>query len=344
MRMAVMAGLCSAVLGGALLASPVRATEPGPMFGVYVRVLDAPMGSFVEVTAALPDLIAAAGWQLQASYDAGTGDCVFKARVYVVTDPKWTAAVSGGGVDAAFVIPLKIAVYQDESGTHVSLANPQSLVRTIISETGYDRAAADVIARLQSLLAPLPGKIVAVQYGEMRDEGLIGKTMGVVAGGPFPSKVEVLESIDATATIGVRQMAEAFVAAARTPTRRWGLRSVYQVDLPGDKLSIVGLTGDTMEEKAFAIVGKGGDETRDGYNCPGIDHAPAFPIEVIVVRDGEQLKFRSVDAMFRMKMYFEDAGTMKFAANMAMPGSIENDMRDLAEDAIDALRGRSASR
>jgi len=339
-----MAGLCAVLTGGALLATPVTATEPGPAFGVYVRVLDAPVGSYVEVTAALPDLLASAGWELRASYDAATGDCDYNARVYVVTAPMWTAAVAGSGVDAAFVIPLRIAVYQDELGTHVSLANPQSLVRTIVSETGYERAAAEVVTRLQALLAPLPGKVIAEQYGQMRDEGLIGKTMGVVAGGPFPSKVEDLGGMKASSTVGVTQLAQAFAEAARTPTRRWGLHSVYRVDLPAQQLSIIGITGDKMEAKAFGIVGKGGDDSRESYSCPGIDHAAAFPVEVVVVRDGDKVELRSVDAMFRMKMYFEDAGTMKFAANMAMPGSIENEIRDLAEDALDALRGRTASR
>ena len=41
-----------------------------------------------------------------------------------------------------------------------------------------------------------------------------------------------------------------------------------------------------------------------------------------------------IDEMFRMKMYFEDAGKMKFAANMAMPGSIEDELRDLIEEAF----------
>ena len=33
--------------------------------------------------------------------------------------------------------------------------------------------------------------------------------------------------------------------------------------------------------------------------------------------------------MYRMKMYFEDAGKMKCAASMRMPGSIEDEIRRL---------------
>ena len=36
-----------------------------------------------------------------------------------------------------------------------------------------------------------------------------------------------------------------------------------------------------------------------------------------------------VDEMYRMKMFFEDAGKMKFAVNMRIPGSIEGEIRGL---------------
>ena len=37
----------------------------------------------------------------------------------------------------------------------------------------------------------------------------------------------------------------------------------------------------------------------------------------------------AIDAMFRMKMYFEDAGQMKFARNMMMPGSIADELKGI---------------
>jgi hypothetical protein len=41
-----------------------------------------------------------------------------------------------------------------------------------------------------------------------------------------------------------------------------------------------------------------------------------------------------VDEMYRMKMFFEDAGKMKFARNMGMPGSIEDEIKDLIRSAL----------
>jgi hypothetical protein len=38
--------------------------------------------------------------------------------------------------------------------------------------------------------------------------------------------------------------------------------------------------------------------------------------------------------MFRMKMYFEDAGKMAFAKNMGMPGSIEEELKQKVRSAF----------
>jgi hypothetical protein len=292
----------------------------------------------------MPGVFSRAGWTVIASFGPGSGDCRFRARVYVVDDPGYAAALAKAGTNAAFALPLRVAVYEDENGTHVSLANPQSLSRTIVGDSGFAAASSGVITRLRGAMEGLPGTITEVQYGQMRDKGLIGKTMGVVAGGPFDSKVETIGSIKATATIGATQAAAAFAAVAASPTTRWGLRSLYTWQVPGTDVVTVGLVGDKMEAKSFQIVGEGGDAGRKGLACPGLDHAPAYPVEVVAVRQGNEVKLLLIDEMFRMKMYFEDAGTMKFAANMAMPGSIEDEIRDLADDAVDSLAARAAAR
>ena len=55
---------------------------------------------------------------------------------------------------------------------------------------------------------------------------------------------------------------------------------------------------------------------------------------MLLTRDGDVVTVLMVDSMFRMKMYFEDAGKMKFAANMRMPGSIEHEVRDKVEETL----------
>ena len=54
----------------------------------------------------------------------------------------------------------------------------------------------------------------------------------------------------------------------------------------------------------------------------------------MVRQDGEQVEVHLIDEMFRMKMYFEDAGKVAFAKNMGMPGAIEDAIRDRVRVAL----------
>ena len=69
-------------------------------------------------------------------------------------------------------------------------------------------------------------------------------------------------------------------------------------------------------------------DARDDLACPGIDHAPAFPIELVIAQEGDVVEVMLVDEMYRMKMFFEDAGKWAFMKNMGMPGSIEDEIKD----------------
>jgi uncharacterized protein (DUF302 family) len=305
----------------------------GPEYGTFLRLVDAPAGSFDQMVTAVPGALQRAGWQLVASYDVGTGGCVHKAKTFVVNAPAFTAEVLKHGPRAAFALPLRLSVYEDDVGVHLAAVNPQSLARTIVAET-FEAPSNDVVNQLRAITASgFPGKAVAVPYGQMRTQGLIDKTMGVVAGGPFPGKIEQGRSTKAGAGTTVADVAAKLMAAGAKPTKRWGLRSVYRLDL-GQGVAMVGFTGGPMESKSYSIVGPGLDESRGKFACPGLDHAAAYPIELLVVQEGSDVKVLLIDEMFRMKMYFEDAGKMKFAANMAMPGSIEDELRDLIEEAF----------
>ena len=109
----------------------------------------------------------------------------------------------------------------------------------------------------------------------------------------------------------------------------WQIRGIYELDLAERGAVVLGVTGLAAEARAFSIVGAGADEQAKSLRCPGLSHAPAFPIEVVIMSDAGRVRVTLVNQMYRMKMYFEDAGKMKFAANMRMPGSIEDEIRRL---------------
>ena len=50
--------------------------------------------------------------------------------------------------------------------------------------------------------------------------------------------------------------------------------------------------------------------------------------------DGDRVRIYLIDEMFRMKMYFEDAGKWAFMKNRGMPGSIEKEIGKAIKDAL----------
>jgi hypothetical protein len=84
-----------------------------------------------------------------------------------------------------------------------------------------------------------------------------------------------------------------------------------------------------MEGRAFHIAGE--KRSSDSYKFPGIDHNSAFPIEVIVYKEGGKVRVAILDGMYRMKVYFEDAGKWAFMKNMGMPGQIEGEIVEMVK-------------
>ncbi|MFQ5631861.1 MAG: hypothetical protein ACE5I1_24070 [bacterium] len=108
--------------------------------------------------------------------------------------------------------------------------------------------------------------------------------------------------------------------------KKWGMHLVYQVEMPQYETLVLGITGTPMDSKSFSIVGTGTDESREDLQCPGLAHAAAYPMEIVVTKAENEVKIRLVETMFRMKMYFEDAGKWAFMKNVRMPGSIQDEL------------------
>ncbi len=316
-----MARILSATL---LLMLPAAAMTPGPApmrapqeaFGVYARLLDAPGVPFDDVVAAVRSGLSSAGFEIVGETEEGVNRdaCDYRAYVLAFMDEDYTSRLLAQGSIAAFALPLRAAVFEDENGVHVTMANPRSLNRTIVSEDAVNDLSAAIVEKVRAAVAGQGvGQAASGEYGQMRSRGLIGKTMGVMAGGPFPSKREGLQG---------------------GGEWKWGLHAVYGVTLPEFGTGIVGIGGRAMEARSFSIVGEGSNRSRAKMACPGIDHAAAYPVELVLTEVDGQVKVSLVDEMFRMKIYFEDAGKMKFAMNMRMPGSIESEIRDKVDEVL----------
>ncbi len=317
-----------------LAARPAVLGAQGVQQAVFRVLADSVPGTLDDVVAALRGGFAAAGWEVLAAYESGAGaSCGYGSRIMVVHSPAYAGAVLAHGPRAAFALPLRLAVFQDEAGTHVAAFNPLSINRTIVAERGFDAESEGVLREVGRIVAGAARGVPSQRaYGQVRRRGLIGRTMGIMAGGPFADKIETVYAANGAAPDDLLRVADRVWAAlqgAGGGRGRWQLHGVYRLNLPAQGVVVLGVSGAAMEARAYQIVGAGSDDTRDGYRCPGLAYGPAFPVEVVVLRDSGAVRVTLVDEMYRMKLYFEDAGKMKFAANMGMPGSIENEIRGL---------------
>jgi hypothetical protein len=222
----------------------------------------------------------------------------------------------------------RIAVFRDETGVYLSTIHPGSLLRTVFMDND---GVEDVAAERRTVLREALGATMAREYGQNRQKGHIGKTMGVIAGGPFDEKIGVVGSAEG---ISVKEAADRIMAGFGESDMEWGMEIAYRLDLEDRGIAILGVTSVEMEARSFAIVGAGSDKERKNIACAGSAYAAAYPIELVVSEQDGRVVIESVDAMYRMKLFFEDAAKWAFMKNMTMPGSLASEIKGRLESAL----------
>ncbi len=310
-----------------LAGGSAAAADATAEFGVYEYLVERAGTGVPETAEAVESALLRGGWQVLGRMDAGApAGCRYQSRVIAVTDATYaTRLMAANRKTAPFALVDRINVFADEAGTHVAIVNAESVNRTVLMDdpAATELTRAHVVALRALLAGSVPGTPSEREYGEKRSRGYIGKTMGVMAGGPFAEKIKD----EAVIAGGDWQAVAARLRQGLAQSGgKWGLHLVYELELPEHETVVLGSTGTPMDSQSFSIVRAGADATRDAYRCPGLAHAAAYPIEIVVTREGDSVKVRMVDAMYRMKMFFEDAGKWAFMKNMGMPGSIHDEL------------------
>lgn len=295
--------------------------------GVYEFVIKKATLSFEDASIALERAIEMSSFEfIQKLEVAVPENCSYKAEVFVLFDSSYAEKLlSINKLTAPFALVNRILLFEDEDGVHVSLVNPTNINRTILmdDEKYNDLSESNRISLRELIVSAVPGEKVEKQYGQLRKKGYIGRTMGIMAGGAFDGKIKDVEEIPNT---GFSETVERLQKSMSTPGQKWGMKLAYTIVIENQKIAILGSTSPRIEIKSFSIVKAGSDKSRKKFSCPGIAHAAAYPIEVVVAEEEGKVKVRLVNIMYRMKMYFEDAGKWAFAKNMGMPGSIQDEL------------------
>ena len=314
-------------LAAMLLPSPGAAID-GETYGVYQYVVQRAEGSIEEISDAIATAAVDNGWMVAGVTDSkDPNHCDYTSRVIVLYDARYAdAVIRANTMTGPYAALDRVNIFQDEDGTHVSVVNPISITRTILmDDSSYMDLSRKHLQDLRSLiLSSVKGTESTAQYGQYRTKGYIGKTMGVVAGGKFKDLIRNKFKVDKGT---VAETGEAIAAGFGEKTKKWGLKLVYKVNVPAHDVFIVGISGSPMDTKSFQIVGAGRDEARKKFACPGLSHAGAYPLEIVVYKDANgTIQVATIDVMYRMKMFFEDAGKWAFMKNMGMPGSIQDEI------------------
>ena len=295
--------------------------------GVYEYVIQQTDMDFESASDSLEKSLKESQFNLLAKIDmAAYKDCNYRTRVFAVYDSAYAKQLlNANHITAPFAVIDRINLFEDEAGLHASIVNPLNINRTILMEDEkYNNLSEEHRQALRLLITnAIKGEISEKQYGQFRKKGHIGKTMGVMAGGPFNEKIEDVIEIPNGNFIEVTKKLEKSLSDS---VGDWGLRVAYRLDLAED-IVVFGSSSAAMESKSFSIVNAGSDKSRKKYKCAGIAHAGAYPIEIVAVKDGDIIKVRLVNMMYRMKMFFEDAGKMAFMKNMGMPGSLQDELK-----------------
>jgi len=277
-------------------------------------------------------MLTAAGYDVLSLRDVGTEDgCPGSVQVITAWHPAGVDDVFDlNARTAPYALVERVAIFNDGTGTWVSTIRPASLLRTVfLDDPAVDGVASARRMRMRDAL----GADLERAYGQERGRGKIGKTMGVMAGGPFDEKIGAIAEAGG---LSVMEAADRIEAGFEGPEGDWGMVLAYRLDLPDRDLVVFGVTSDEMEARSFSIVGSGSDKERKDIPCAGTAYAPAYPIEMVVRTEGDAAVVETVDAMFRMKMFFEDAGKWAFMKNMTMPGSLASEMKDRVGQALAA--------
>jgi hypothetical protein len=304
-------------------------------YGIFERILEA-SGSFNDTTAALEKALAESNLTLHAKRDMAYTDKVQQARVYVITSPAYMEAAKDESPDTISAQILRIGVYEFGEGkkVHVNMGNPTA--HAMVFYTGsknYDKllAAAKTVAQdIKNVAAKIPGTQVSVQLEPVRSEKALNKFNG---DGPAKMMAK-FRNWSASQNLAFDDKPENFAAtvarvenALRASQDKGvedssGWRLISKIPV-GANAVYFGITNDYTENKCIRI---NSDFRSEGKSkdapYPGVDHAPAMPMEVLVINDGKKVKAVHYGQMWRMQLYFWDSGYMAFAKNTLIPSII----------------------
>jgi len=331
--------------------------------GIYFQVISNVKGDINKAGEDLKSKLKAAGFNILNYTDIATPDivrakkdeqCGFKAKLILLSSNEYTKMIAARGNKYLVAAFFRVGLYETPEGIQIVIADPETINRIIFNdlwENGKKNDYEQVVSKTKEFKAILVKTIQYINGGnkiekmlepirsdkDLRESSrdmfmMVGKMTFFNDEDQFPviytrkngEGRKGLDRLISEIQNNLRNFKPAkddndyrYVASA--DVMKWKI--IGQVYSPDSTTVILGITRPQTEGLSFQIAGS--KRETNGNKCPGIDHLVAYPIEVLITQKDGQLKISTPREMFRMDMYFWDAGKMAFMNNMSMPSVLD---------------------
>ncbi|SJZ34185.1 hypothetical protein [Selenihalanaerobacter shriftii] len=277
-------------------------------------------------------------WDMKSSSKDGFQQ---KARTYVINAPEYTDLIAKQAPASSMpAAVLKVNVYEAKGKVNINLVNPETTARVFLGEPAeienkeaLVKKAVEVKDNLINIIKGVNGKVAIEKIGPIRDgddlDGYNGDGMAkaMTKWRNFKESLHANKeiAIDGDAAAAFNKACKELEANIKNNGLNW--RLICSIDI-GENARFYGITQPGTEVEAIEIDSMSRAKS-DKNKFPGIDHAGAFPIPVLVYQDGDIIKVSQFGQMWRMELYFWDAGYGAFTSHMDMPGNIYDDVEKI---------------
>jgi hypothetical protein len=292
--------------------------------------------SFENTTIAVDAALALSGLVLHATHDVRVPENKHQARVYVLTSPSYVDAAKAESPRTISAQILRIAVYTqgDEQKTYINMANPVAHAMVFYTQSeNYDAmldAARSAAGEIRAAVAEVPGEAMSVQQSPLRNEKHYRKFNGdgparMMAKFRNYEKSQLVigeDSADNFDAVVERVSAAISESEVAGPDESAGWEQIARIQIRDDVVYL-GITNPFMEDRMVRINSRfRKDDKSELSPYPGVDHVPALPTDVLILKEGDETLVLQYGQMWRMQLYFWDSGYRAFTANMGVPGEI----------------------
>lgn len=331
--------------------------------GIYLQTVSN-ISSDVEIVATKVDSeLVKNGYSILSNREISTPDmvredkqdlCGYEAKLIIFTSPEYIDLLTSFGNKYLVASFLRAGIYQTPAGTQITFANPETINRVIFNDLEEEKykEIIDATIKVKQELVDLThalqlGENVNIELEPIRDDEDLfeaSRDMFMMVG-PMTffqdeDQFPMIYSEENTAGIQgltillnkIQSNLKEFEPMEDDIEYRWTPNptdlqwEVIAETFSADSAAVLlGITRPRTEAVSFRIAG---EKRQDENNfCPGIDHCSAYPIEVLLISEENIINVYSPREMFRMDMYFWDAGKMAFMNYMQMPGILDESIK-----------------